>query len=89
MVNIDLKPRNETPKSVFNPLKTDFICTLRDDQNVSQTYIIHSMEIETYPAYIADVLMKKLITAIKNARNVNPISLEEEEKIKKEVEVVI
>jgi len=81
--------RDETPKSIFNPMKIDLVCSIRDDNNVPQDYIVHSMEIETYPAYIANIIIKKLITAIKYARNVPPHSQEEEDKIKKEVEVVI
>lgn len=89
MTSVDIKPRNDTPKSLFNPLKIDFVTEIRDEHNVLQTYIVHSMEIETFPTWLANILEKKLITMIKNERNINPIYSSEDEKIKKEVEVVI
>ena len=89
MKSIDIPNRNDTPKSLFNPLKVDFIAEIRDDNNQKQTYIIHSMEIETFPSWLADILEKKLITQVKYDRNVGLFSQEEEDKIRKEVEVVI
>lgn len=89
MKSIDLPNRDDSSRSLFNPLKTDFIAEIRDDHNKSQTYIIHSMEIETFPTWLADVLEKKLITEVKYARNVSLFSKEEEDKIRKEVEVSI
>ena len=89
MKSIDIPNRNDTPKSLFNPLKVDFIAEIRDDNNQKQTYIIHSMEIETFPSWLADILEKKLITQVKYDRNVGLFSQEEENKIRKEVEVVI
>ncbi len=87
MKSIDLPNRDEKPVSVFNPLKNDFVTSIRDDNNVPHDCIVHSMEIETYPAYIANIIIKKLITAVKYARSVNLQSQEEEDKIRKEIEV--
>ena len=86
MINLDLKKRDDTPKSLFNPIKDDFIAEIRDDHNIKQTYIIHSMEIETFPAWLADILTKKLITAVKNERQIG-FSPELEEEIRKEIEI--
>ncbi len=81
--------RDETPKSIFNPLKTDFVTSIRGNDNIPKDYIVHSMEIETYPAYIANIIIKKLITAVKYDRSVDLNSQVDEEKIRKEVEVVL
>ena len=87
--SLDIKPRNDTPKSLFNPMKADFVALIRDDSNKQQTYIIHSLEIETFPTWLAEVLEKKLINEIKISRGTSLFSKEEEDKIKKEVEVII
>jgi hypothetical protein len=78
--------RDDTPKSLFNPLSKDFTTPIRDERNAVQTYTLHSMEIETYPTWLANLIEKDLITAIKNKRNVNPVSEIEHQKIVKEVE---
>ena len=70
-------------------MKADFVALIRDDSNKQQSYIIHSMEIETFPTWLANVLEKKLINEIKLSRSVSLFSQEDEDKIKKEVEVVI
>ena len=87
MTSIDLPRRDNTLKSLFNPLRTDFTVFLRDDDNKPQEYKIRSMEIETFPSYIADIIIKKLVTAIQNERNIDPIKKDEEEKIVKEIVV--
>ena len=87
MINIDLKPRDNTPKSVFNPLKYDFKTTYRDDNNHQREYFIRSMEIETFPAYIADHMVKHLIDAVQNERHILGTDLKAIEEIRKEVVV--
>ena len=87
MVNIDLKPRNDTPKSIFNPLKTDLDISYRDDNNTIRQYKVRSMEISTFPTYLADHIIKKLITAVQNERSINPIDDKKVEEIRKEIEV--
>lgn len=87
MTYSDLPKQDNTPKSLFNPLKTDFVTSIRDENNKLQDYIVHSMEIETYPAYIANIIIKKLITAVKYSRD--GVTPEDEAKIRKEIEVVI
>jgi hypothetical protein len=82
----DIK-RDETKISLFNPLKTDFIDHMRDDNNVEREYLVRSMEIETFPAYIANHVIKHLIDAIKNERSVIGTDLKAIEDIEKEVRV--
>jgi len=87
MLNIDLKPRDETPKSVFNPLRYDFKTTYRNDDNSFREYMVRSMEIETFPAYIANHVIKHLIDAVQNERHVLGTDLKAIEEIRKEIEV--
>jgi hypothetical protein len=86
MIDVKFAKKDESPKSLFNPMKSDAVFSIRDDQNVPQIYIIHSMEIETYPTYLADIIIKKLITAIQNERGVLGTNLKGIEEIRKEVE---
>jgi hypothetical protein len=87
MANIDLKPRDETPKSLFNPLSIDVITSIRDDDNKNQDYTIPSMEIKTFPAYLADRIKRDLLTTIRNSRNLGLVTEKEEKDLEKEVEV--
>jgi hypothetical protein len=87
MSSIDLKPRDETPKSFFNPLAHDFIGEIRDDSNTIIKYTIPSMEISTFPAYIAERLIADLMTEITNQRELGYLTEEQKEKLRKEVEV--
>ena len=80
--------RDETPMSVFNPLTTDFVCEVREDSNQNKQYIIRSMEIETFPTYLAKKIVRRLITAVQNKRGINPITdIDSTERIRKEVEI--
>jgi hypothetical protein len=79
--------KDETPQSVFNPLRVDFIDKIRDDNNVIREYKVRSMEIETFPAYLADRIRRDLITAIKNERK-QILNQEEENKIAKEIDIL-
>jgi len=85
MTSIDLKPRNDTPKSLFNPMRKDFICPLRDDNNVFHDYKIRSMEIESFPAYLADVLINHLVNEVQIERNTNPLDEKAMNEIRKEI----
>jgi hypothetical protein len=87
MINIDIPDRDEKPTSIFNPLKTDFKCTYRDDDNKPREYIVRSMEIETFPAYIAKHIVKHLIVAVQNERSVNSLNTKAIEEIRKEIEI--
>ncbi|MBZ5529731.1 MAG: hypothetical protein LAN71_17780 [Acidobacteriia bacterium] len=87
MINIDIPDRDNSSKSLFNPLSTDFVTHIRNDYNVNKEYVIPSMEIITYPTYLAERIEKDLITAIKNARNINPLIESETKKIKEEIEL--
>jgi hypothetical protein len=56
--------KQSNPVSLYNPLSEDFSCKQADDDNVQHTYTIRSLEIETYPKYIADHITKHLAQAI-------------------------
>jgi len=81
--------RDETPKSLFNPLSINFKTKLRGDDNVDVEYEIPSMEIATFPAYLADRIKVDLMTAITNQRGSGLLTEEEKNKLIDEVEVRI
>lgn len=56
--------KDETPKSLFNPLLEDFTVQMADDDNQPHTYVLHSKKIETFPTYIANHIEKKLAETI-------------------------
>ena len=87
MIDAHLTKRNETPQSVFNPLHFDFKTTYRNDDNSLREYVVRSMEIETFPAYIANHVAKHLIDAVQNERHILGTDLKAIEEIRKEVVV--
>lgn len=56
--------KDETPKSIFNPLLEDFIVTMADENNLPHIYTLHAQEIDTFPTYIANFIEKKLAEKI-------------------------
>lgn len=60
--------RNEAPKSFFNPLNEAISVEVFNDDNSRQTFVLHPLETATYPTYLADLLIKHLVTAIANER---------------------
>lgn len=56
--------KDETPKSLFNPLFEDFVVQMADEENNPHIYILHAQEVETFPAYIANHIEKKLAQKI-------------------------
>ena len=79
--------RDDSPKSIFNPLRYDFVDGIRDDDNKIRQYTIRSMEIETFPTYLANHIVKNLIVAVQNERSVSSTNEKAMEDIKKEIEV--
>lgn len=79
--------RDTTPKSVFNPLPIDFVDEIRDDDNKIQIYTVPSMEIVSFPSYLADRIINDLITAIENHRQSSYLTPEQKLKIRQEVEI--
>lgn len=64
--------RDETPKSLYNPLTEDFTVTYRDDNNTPIPYTIHAGEIETFPKYLADHIEKHLAQKLVFDRGMKP-----------------
>lgn len=87
MTSIDLPKRNDTLISIFNPLQFDFMVKLRNEKNVYVEYIVPSMEIETFPTYIADIIKNKLVRAIQDDRDIGYYDKEKEDEIRKEISV--
>jgi hypothetical protein len=79
--------RDETLKTIFNPLKRDFVDRIRDDDNQEREYKIRSMETGTFPTYITNHVRKHLIDAVKNEREISGTDLKAIEEIEKEVDV--
>ena len=63
MDNLPTQP-NQTPKSLYNPLATDFTVQMRDDDNMQIPYTIPAGEMKTFPAYIADYIERHLLDAL-------------------------
>lgn len=74
--------RNEAPKNVFNPLNEDLVFRLRNDKNEHVEYVLPFFKASTFPTYIADRLIERVIDAIVNDRN---LKYPDREKIREEV----
>ncbi len=76
---------DDTPKSFFNPLDKDIQVEYRHENNLVDLINIPSLKISTHPTYIANVLVKHLIDAIVNDRELGLQSPELLRKIEQEV----
>lgn len=83
----DQNQKNETPKTLFNPTKEEFVVQLRNDDNTYSNYIIHAMDMATFPTYIADRIEKRLVDKIFFERGVKENSEIDMAKIKEEIQV--
>lgn len=81
--------RDDTPTHLFNPLKDVVKIGIRNDENEQETVEIPSLEVSTYPKWLADVLKKHLVDAIMNSRGLGFLTPEDRKEIEDEVEVVI
>jgi len=79
--------RDETPKSFFSPLKDNFVIEYRDDDNKIIEYIIKPLEIMTYPTYLGNYLINKIVDAMINERKLGYISPEKRKELQKGIEV--
>ena len=77
---------NVTLKSFYSPLKEDLTITYRDEQNNPVEYIIPSMEVSTYPTFLADNFIKHIIDAVINERELGYLTPEKRAELQKEVE---
>lgn len=59
------KPDN-TPKSFFNRLKHELVVELLDDNNKPMKIVVPSMTLVTYPTYIADRIISRLVDELMN-----------------------
>lgn len=84
--SLDIK-RDDTPKSFFNPLHHAFILTYRDEDNKEETLTIPPLKLVTYPTYLADLIIKHLVTEIINERGLGYLTDEKRKEIEKETEV--
>lgn len=61
---------DETPTTIYNPLKEDFDVFFAHDNEAPTKYTIHSQEAQTYPKYLADHIAKHLTHAVVMKRGV-------------------
>lgn len=69
-MNLNEPQVNKTPKALYNPLLEDFSVNYATDDNPPITYTIHSLEIETFPTFIANHIIKHLAHKIVTSRGV-------------------
>lgn len=79
--------RDETPVHIFNPLTIDVIVPIRDENNVQSDKIVPSLEITTYPRWLAEIVKKHVVDAVINDRELGYQTPEDLAKIQAEVEV--
>ena len=84
---IDLPDRDETLVSIFNPLEIDFKTLIRDDNNSQDEYTVPSLQIVSFPKYKADIIINKLLRVVQDKRRISYFDLEEEKKIREEIQV--
>lgn len=81
--------KNETPQSLFNPLKNDFNIEMLNDQNEVISFTIRAHESESFPTYIADHIEKHLIQQIFNEEGKWDFDQDiQKEEIRKRVEMI-
>lgn len=81
--------KDDSPKSIFNPMKIDFIDEIRDDDNKVKKYVVPSFEIADFPTYITNRIIEDLILAVMNEREISPFDEEKMKEIRQEIEVVL
>lgn len=81
--------RDETPTHLFNPLKNDLVLELFNDENIGTIYLARSLEVSTYPRYLADIVKKHLIDKIINDRGLGYVTPEQRKELLEEIEVNI
>ncbi len=80
-----LYKRDETPKSFFNPLSFPVNVEYRDEKNNVLIIAIPPLKISEFPTYKADILIKHLVDAIINDRELGIVTPEDRKEIEKEV----
>lgn len=78
---------NRNPKSLFNPLKDDFTVNYATDDAAPLPYTVPSLEIATFPAYIADHIAKKLAHEIVFTRGIHTNYTDDYTAVLAEIEV--
>lgn len=85
----DLDPkkwkRNEEPKTFINPLNKIFSFDRLNDQNTVESYIFTPIGIYTYPTFLADFFITKIVDEIISDRGLGYLTPEERSEIAKEV----
>lgn len=81
--------RNSKPVSLYNPLRSDFTVTYATDDGPPMPYTIPSLEIKTFPSYIADHIKKHLAQEVIGSRGVRLNYDDDYKEALKEIEVTV
>lgn len=85
----DLSPSSwkpdETPTHIINPLTKSVTITFRNDENNPYELEVPSLEMSTYPKWQADIIIKKVVDAIINERELGIVTPESRSKLVEEV----
>lgn len=77
---------NRKPKAIFNPSRDDFSVEYLDDENIPHTYTIKSMQLRSFPTYIADHIVKHLSQKIMWDKGIKTNPEDELKAIRREIE---
>lgn len=85
-MDVDSFQRDDKEISFYNPLTKPITVDARNEQNEVITYDLQPLKMYTYPAYIANHLIKNITDAYMNENNINPLTEPQEvEEFKKKV----
>lgn len=79
--------RDETPKSFSNPLGYDVTFAYQNDDNQTEHITLLAFQVSTYPKYLADWLIKHLLDAIIEDRNMGYVTPDDLRELRSEVEL--
>lgn len=79
--------RNDVEKSFFNPVSRELVLEYRNDRDETVTYTLLPLRIATYPTYLADFMIKRLIDFVIEDRKMGYVTPEGRAEIRKEIEV--
>lgn len=83
---MDYPKRDETQRTFYNPLSHTLVVVARKADNTTHEYMLDPIKYHTYPAYIAEHLIKNLIDAVANERGINTVREPNKiEEIRKEI----
>jgi len=83
----DPPAKNDTPKTIFNPSFKDIEVDYLDDNNKPTHYSLKSLMVGTYPEYLANWIINKIVDQIQNERNIAIMTEDKYAEILSEIKV--